>query len=172
MLIKKYYSFTVVVILILCSSCQILYNPDQSELAPKIVRVAALTYAKEYVSLGAVYEWGGQDPLPRTIKVDCSGLVIRCYEYACSDHGYSLPFNDMNAIGIKDYCDSVNPEPGDLIFMGDNNVISHVAIYEKTEDQRIYFIDSTTITGVVSERSYSADSSKFISFGRIHLYKE
>jgi hypothetical protein len=151
-------------------SCEIFHTPLQCELAPESVRTAAFAYAQKYAELGAVYEWGGQDPLPKTIKVDCSGLVVRCYQYACSDFGYSLPFTDMNAAGMERYCNIVSPEIGDLIFMGDNNIISHVAIFEKFESEKVYFIDSTSITGVVSERNYPITSSKIIKYGRIHLY--
>lgn len=155
----------------LMNSCEIAYTPSTPELAPESVRNAALMYAQKYAELGAVYEWGAQDPLPKIIKVDCSGLVVRCYQYACSDFGYSLPFTDMNAAGMAEYCDTVSPpEAGDLIFMGDNNSISHVALFEKFENQKVYFIDSTDLTGGVSERSYPLDSDKIIQYGRLHLY--
>ncbi len=84
------------------------------------VRTRALDYAKQYIAMGTTYEWGAQDPLPR-LSVDCSGLVVRVYGYACEDLGYRLPFRDMNAAGMVKYCKEVPPEPGDLIFMGDNN---------------------------------------------------
>jgi hypothetical protein len=103
-------------------------------------------------------------------KVDCSGLVVRCYGYACGDLGYRMPFQDMNAAGIREYCDTVSPEPGDLIFMGDGGVISHIAIYKELEGSNIHFIDSTSITGGVTERYYPVGSSKFISFGRLRVY--
>ncbi len=67
---------------LLLASCMTPYIPMKVEAAPETVRIAALHYAKTYVELGAAYAWGGQDPLPRTISVDCSGLVVRCYGVA------------------------------------------------------------------------------------------
>jgi len=151
-------------------SCEFFSTPLQYGLAPESVRTAAFAYAQKYAELGAVYEWGGQDPLPKIIKVDCSGLVVRCYQYACSDFDYSLPFTDMNAAGMEHYCDTISPETGDLIFMGDDNIISHVALFDKFENGNVYFIDSTDITGGVSERNYPITSSKIIKYGRMHLY--
>ncbi len=155
----------------LLESCSVFFSSLAFIQAPEVVRKAALNYAQEYKSLGAIYEWGGQDPLPKTIKVDCSGLVVMCYSYACEDFGYRMPFQDMNAAGMQKYCDSVLPEPGDLIFMGDEGIISHVAIFKEIEGSNIHFIDSTTITGGVTERYYPIGSSKFISFGRLRIYK-
>jgi hypothetical protein len=60
--------------------------------APESLRLAALGYARNYLELGATYRWGGQDPLPGRLVVDCSGLIVRCYGYACEDCGYALPF--------------------------------------------------------------------------------
>ncbi len=141
--------------------------------APVALRKRALDYAQRYIEEKAAYAWGAQDPLPRTIYVDCSGLVVRCYAYAASDFGYRLPFDDMNTAGMQAYCDQVEvPEEGDLCFMGDK-MVEHVALFVRVEVAEIgntyHFIDATTITGCVSERSYPADSPKFIHFGRLRL---
>lgn len=147
-------------------------NPGLIE-APDSVRDRALVYAYQYKDAGAIYEWGGQDPLPRTIKVDCSGLVIRCYQYACQDFGYTLPFIDETAAGLERYCKYVSFEhlaPGDLLFMGDG-CVTHVALFIKNENGYIYFIDATQkgdINGV-SVRSYPVGDSKFISSGRLFI---
>jgi hypothetical protein len=146
--------------------------------APEEVRLQALDYARQYISLGAEYEWGGQDPLPRRIVVDCSGLVIRCYEYAASDHGYSLLFTDTTAAGMQRYSISLNKQdlqPGDLLFMGTDGVVSHIALFVKIENGNIYFIDSTYkpdegINGV-TERFYSETDPRFIAFGRMLVQK-
>lgn len=55
-------------------------------------------------------------------------------------------------------------EQGDLIFMGEvgTDKITHVAIFEKEENDEIYFIDSTengTVNGV-SERHYAKENEK------------
>jgi hypothetical protein len=137
--------------------------------APEELRLAALGYAREYAALGAVYEWGGQDPLPRELAVDCSGLVVRCYGYACEDFGFSLPFEDSTAAGMLDYSTPVVPEPGDLIFMGEGGAVSHIALFLRREGSEIFLIDSTSnaMTKGVSERSYEADDPRFLSFGRL-----
>jgi hypothetical protein len=154
---------------LLLASCMTPYIPMKVEAAPETVRIAALHYAKTYVELGAAYAWGGQDPLPRTISVDCSGLVVRCYGYACEDFSYRMPFQDMTAAGMQDYCDKVAPEPGDLIFMGDGGVVSHIAIFERSDGTKVYFIDSTDLVGSVTERSYPIASAKFIRYGRLRI---
>lgn len=155
---------------LLLFSCRILSIPEHYALATKLVREAAFTYAKKYVELAAEYSWGGQDPLPKIIRVDCSGLVVRCYQYVCNDFGYHLPFSDMNAAGMEQYCENVTPETGDLIFMGDDGLISHVALFDRIENGNVYFIDATSITGIVSERNYPISSSKIIKYGRMYLY--
>ena len=162
-------NLTICIMLLLLASCTTPYAPQKTVPAPEAVRLAALQYAKTYVELGAVYAWGGQDPLPRTIAVDCSGLVVRCYGYACSDFGFEMPFQDMTAAGMQAYSDQVIPEPGDLIFMGDGGVVTHIAFFERNDGTSIFFIDSTDLTGGVTERSYPVDSPKFISFGRLRV---
>ncbi|OQB98229.1 MAG: NlpC/P60 family protein [Spirochaetes bacterium ADurb.Bin110] len=159
------------VVIMLVASCSLWLKETSYYLAPETVRKAAFAYAKKYEALGTIYEWGSQDPLPRQIKVDCSGLVIRCYEYASADYGYSLPFTDTNAIGLSKYCALVDhPKTGDLIFMGEDEIISHVALFDRFDDGNVYFIDSTNLTGIVSERKYPITSSKIIQYGRMYLY--
>jgi len=155
----------------LIQSCSLVSYELKEELAPPEVRMAAFHYAKQYESLGAEYLWGGQDPLPKTIQVDCSGLVVRCYQYACADFGYILPFSDMTAAGMEKYCNEVSPEQGDLIFMGENSMISHVALFDRFEGKNVYFIDSTDLTGKVSEGSYPIESYKIIEYGRLLVYR-
>ncbi len=96
--------------------------------APESVRLAALQYAQKYLKLDAEYEWGAQDPLPQRLAIDCSGLVVRCYQYACHDYGYMLLFDDMTAVGMQNYSIKINtPQPGDLIFMGEEGIVSRIA---------------------------------------------
>lgn len=139
--------------------------------APEAVRLAALKYAAIYAELGATYEWGAQDPLPKRLAVDCSGLVVRCYGYACGDYGCSLPFEDSTAAGMQSYCVAVDPEPGDLIFMGDDGIVSHIAIFARREGENTWFIDSTLKEDIgldgVSERSYPTADPRLIAYGRL-----
>jgi hypothetical protein len=163
--------FAIANFILILASCT---SPVQKTyiLANKDIRTAAIKYANEYISLGAVYEWGGQDPLPKTIFVDCSGLAIRCYQYACSDYGYKLLFNDTTAKNMQNFAESISPEEGDLIFMGSNGEVTHVALYEKEENGNVYFIDATDLSGIVSERYYPKDSMKFICYKRMYVEKE
>lgn len=165
-------------ILIIIVSCDFHNNTYDEFLSPAEVRTRALYYAKKYIDEGAEYEWGGQDPLPKKLVVDCSGLIIRCYEYATADYGYFLLFEDTTSYGLKNYCAELNldnVEPGDIIFMGDN-AISHVALFVNRENGFITFIDSTykpeeQINGV-SERSYPESDPRFLCFGRLWIWKK
>lgn len=73
-----------------------------------------------------------------------------------------------NAVEITDF-----PERGDLIFMGEigTDKITHIAIFDKEEDENIYFIDSTDngIVDGVTERFYAKESEKFKAFGIMKL---
>lgn len=73
---------------------------------------------------------------------------------------------------MEKYCDEVSPEQGDLIFMGENSTISHVALFDRFEGKNVYFIDSTDLeAGKVSERSYPIESYKIIEYGRLLVYR-
>ncbi|WP_304223132.1 C40 family peptidase [Gracilinema caldarium] len=172
-------TLAVIMLAFIFASCNIapMTAPERIP-APEEVRLQALDYARQYISLGAEYEWGGQDPLPRKIVVDCSGLVIRCYAYATSDYGYSLSFTDTTAAGMRQYSIGLSKQdlqPGDLLFMGTDGAVSHIALFVKIENGNIYFIDSTYkpeegINGV-TERFYSETDSHFIAFGRMLVQK-
>jgi hypothetical protein len=169
---KKFIAVYAIFVLTACDS--VYYRQIIEVEAPEEVRVRVIDYAREYIALNAEYEFGGQDPLPRTITVDCSGLVIRCYQYACEDYGYQLLFYDTTSYGLLEYVVPIEQAvltPGDLIFMGDDGVVSHVALFVSSDGADIAFIDSTykpeeNINGV-SERSYAKDDPRFISYGRM-----
>jgi hypothetical protein len=135
----------------------------------------ALSYAYEYSEADTEYEWGGQDLL-RTVKIDCSGLIVNCYVYAIRNTKYSLPFNDAAVINLyREWTVKTDlPRPGDLIFMGDDrDTPSHAAIFAKKKDDCIFFIDSTLKTtdaiDGVSERNYAESDPRFLSFGVLLL---
>lgn len=139
----------------------------------EIIAKNALNYAIEYSNADTEYSWGGRDHL-RSIKVDCSGLVVRCYQYAVNGTIYSLPFQDATVNTFFNYWSTKtdNPRKGDIIFMGDNiNNPTHMGLFVKEENAHIYFIDSTlkqedNINGV-SVRFYPKDDIRFLSFGRL-----
>ncbi len=148
------------------------------------VREKAYQTALLYLEEDTEYEWGGQDPL-RTIKIDCSGLVVMCYTYAVENSVFYLPFSDAASYDLyQKYSYPVEkPERGDVVFMGNTQTseVSHIAVFEKEENGLFWFIDSTLkdsdrdgindINGV-TRRSYDKQGSPIISFGRIILLKK
>ncbi|WP_288189727.1 NlpC/P60 family protein [uncultured Treponema sp.] len=146
---------------------------------PQDISERAFAFAEIYKNSDTEYELGGQDPC-RTIKLDCSGLVIMCYKYALVDTNYTLLMPDMtanymykNAATLTD-----NPQRGNLIFMINekNGDVEHIAIFDhKDPDGTIHFIDSSTKGDGVSKRSYSPDDTenywKFKAFGIMRLKK-
>ena len=171
--IMKKLLLSLVLIISFLSSCKETLSPEFTE-CPETIAKKALIHAIEYSNADTEYTWGGREPLRSVIKVDCSGLVVNCYRYAVSGTPYSLPFQDATVLtffsqwSIK----TDNPKQGDLIFMGDDiNNPTHMGLFFKEEDSHIYFIDSTlkpedNINGV-SERFYSKDDSRFLSFGKV-----
>lgn len=139
---------------------------------PETIKERVVYYAVQYKNADTDYKYGAQDPL-FSIKVDCSGLVIRCYKYALQNTGYELLLSDMSSSYM--YTDASyhtdNPEPGDLVFMGEENssTINHVGIFTNRTGDKIYFIDSTDYYGGVTERSLSRTSKKIKGFGEMKL---
>ena len=122
----------------------------------------------KYVGMG--YKWGGQDFwYTEEGTVDCSGLAINIYKEACELHGYKLPFEDTTTSDLHyRYTIPVSdPSPGDLIFMGDDGLVSHVAIFHRYIEDRIEFLDAYSISALVGIRQYPASDTRFISFGRM-----
>ena len=107
------------------------------------------------------------------IAIDCSGLVIMCYKYAMVDTKYSLLLPDMSSSYIYENSSSIIPlekmRKGDLIFMGeaDSSKITHIALFDCVENERVYFIDSTEKNDVngVTRRFYEVGDARFKAFG-------
>ena len=162
--------------------------------APDAISERAYSFAELYEQSDTEYHLGGQDPV-RAIQIDCSGLIIMCYKYALVDTKYQLLVSDMSAnymyTNASTHIDKADLKKGNLIFMGparedgataNADEISHAALFEKTENGRIYFIDSTQkdtngdgindIDGV-TYRDYPEDDSRFKAFGRMRVkYQE
>jgi hypothetical protein len=138
---------------------------------PEEIANRAFDFAVLYSKADTEYVWGGQDPL-RAIQLDCSGLVIRCYQYALEGTEYKLLLPDMASSYM---CESASTHVlledmrhGDLLFMGDKGkgkTVNHIAIFDCIEDGRIYFIDCTNTVNKVSRRSYPVDDTHFKYFG-------
>lgn len=158
---------------VLLSSCCI--SPLVVE-APPEIREAAFAEAGRYI--GMEYEWGGQD-FPSSRGIDCSGLIVNVYYTATMGTDYVIPFSDANVRALyNEHTVAVeNPGRGDILFMGeaDSSEITHAAVYDRTENGEVFFIDSThkddpPINGV-TRRSYPATDPKLKSWGRMLLEK-
>ena len=151
--------------------------------APAEIAERAYRFAELYEQSDTEYELGGQDSL-RAIKIDCSGLIIMCYKYALVDTKYQLLLSDMTANymyqNASTHIDKADLKKGNLIFMGEvnSNSVTHIALFDKLENGRIYFIDSTQkdtngdgindIDGV-TYRDYPENDSRFKAFGRMRV---
>ena len=154
-------------------------TPDSDSI--DYIRSKALEYAKWYCQEDTKYVYGGQDPIPRVLRVDCSGMVINCYIYAVENTKYELPFKDENGkidtTAAKLHSTysyrTDTPHPGDMIFLGETNSskISHIGIFVKKSGSTIYFIDATDGKGV-SQRSYDKSNSKIKGYGQIKLVQK
>ncbi len=151
--------------------------------APAEIAERAYSFAELYEQSDTEYHLGGQAPV-RAIQIDCSGLIIMCYKYALVDTKYQLLVSDMTANymyrNASTHIAKTELKKGNLIFMGesDSSEVTHIALFEKLENGRIYFIDSTLkdtngdgindIDGV-TYRNYSEDDSRFKAFGRMRV---
>jgi len=143
---------------------------------PKNIRERVVSFAQEYVQRDTLFELGGRDFLEKegAIELDCSGLIVMSYQYAVKNTKYSLLFEDTNVSSLYTYFTIPidTPTPGDLIFMSDNTIFpTHMSIFVYTDNENIYFIDSTYkesdgIDGVTL-RCYAKDDPKFLSFARL-----
>ena len=151
--------------------------------APAEISERAYSFAELYELSDTEYHLGGQDPV-RAIQIDCSGLIIMCYKYALVDTKYQLLVSDMTANymyrNASTHISKSDLKKGNLLFMGesDSSEVTHIALFDKLENGRIYFIDSTQkdingdgindIDGV-TYRNYSEDDSRFKAFGRMRV---
>ena len=77
---------------------------------------------------------------------------------------------------MQEYAESLkNPEPGDVIFMGNEAVVTHIALFVRKDETHVFFIDSTELPEEnvygVSERCYKISDPRFIWFGRMMVYQ-
>ena len=141
---------------------------------PKSIREKVVYYAQEYVKRDTYFSMGGRDLLEQEgdLALDCSGIIVRAYQYAVKDSMYDLLFEDTNVSSFYYYFTNKidMPEPGDLIFMG-YNYPTHMSIFFDMDDEYIYFIDATLkeddgFDGV-NLRFYKKDDNRFLTFGRL-----
>ncbi len=84
------------------------------------VRVDLCQYAKQF--LGNPYVWGG---VSLTNGADCSGFVLSIYK----KYGITLPHYSGAQANCGKTISLSDAKPGDLVFYGKGQTISHVAIY-------------------------------------------
>ncbi len=156
------YAFVLLVLFGFMSSSCLLQVLDPVAI-PEDVLVQIFPEAERYINME--YEWGGDD-FPK--GVDCSGLVVNVYTTVLKGSGYDLLFNDTTARTMYDqYTLQIEaPLRGDLVFMGEG-VVDHVAILDRIEDDKVYFIDSSSARGYVDKRWYPRGSSRILSFRRM-----
>jgi len=144
---------------------------------PREIREAAVSYAGKYAERETVWTWGGRDYLEQEgiLSVDCSGFIVRIFQYAVKGTKYSLLFEDAPVSALYEYfsvpIDTLTP--GDLIFMGTgrNAPPTHMSIFVSMDNENIYFIDATLkeedeINGVTL-RHYPRGDSRFLSYARL-----
>jgi len=162
---------------------------------PQKTREATIIFAQKYIDKENEFLLGGRDYLEKEgiLQLDCSGFIVRVYEYAVKGTKYSLLFDDAPLSAIYQYFNiPIEQEmltPGDLIFMGNPPAISahisesesftssivfpptHLSLFVRMDDENIYFMDATFIEEMeidgVSIRFYPKDDSRFMSYGRM-----
>lgn len=151
---------------------------------PADIAAKAFAFAVQYRDAETEYAWGGQDALRAALRLDCSGLVVRCYGYAVEDSPYRLLFADASSADLYvDYARLVAVDDlrqGDLIFMGEPGTdrVTHIALFDRAESGNLFFIDATKkdtdgdgiddINGVTA-RHYAADDERIKAFGVLQV---
>lgn len=91
---------------------------------------------------GTPYKYGGKQP---STGFDCSGFIS--YIYAKS--GLNARGASYHQANLGTYVGFSEMKPGDLIFFGNNNKVSHVAMVFSVKNKNIKVIHSTKSRGVV-----------------------
>ena len=144
---------------------------------PVEIRESAVSYARKYIERETVWAWGGRDYLEEEgiLSLDCSGFIVRIFQYAVKGTKYSLLFEDAPISALCEYftvpVDTLTP--GDLIFMGTekNAPPTHISVFTEMDNENIYFMDATLkeedeINGVTL-RHYSRDDPRFLYYARL-----
>jgi cell wall-associated NlpC family hydrolase len=144
---------------------------------PPEIRETAVFYAGKYVERETAWEWGGRDYLEKEgiLTLDCSGFIVRIFEYAVKGTKYSLLFEDAPLSAFYEYftvpIDTLTP--GDIIFMGDERDAppTHISVFVNMDNENIHFMDATLkeedeINGATL-RHYSKDDPRFLYYARL-----
>jgi len=98
-----------------------------------------VTYASRF--LYRPYRYGGQDPS----GFDCSGFT----SFIFNNYGLGIPRTSkaQSKEGKRVAIDKV--EPGDLMFFGSKNKVSHVAMVYSRENNKLKIIHATSSSGII-----------------------
>ena len=182
---KHLFYLSIIYTLFSVAACSNMFHEHKHTIinAPAEIAERAYRFAELYAQSETAYAFGGQDAL-RAIQIDCSGLVIMCYKYALVDTKHSLLLPDMTADymyrNAATMIDKSELKKGNVIFMGEaeSQKITHIALFDRTENGNIYFIDSTQkdtngdgindIDGV-THRFYAENDARFKGFGMMRI---
>lgn len=129
-----------------------------SDIQGKELAISMIQYAQAFV--GTPYVWGGQSPQ----GFDCSGFT----SYVFLNQGKKIP-----RVSRDQYASSLKLDPaeaciGDLVFFGQQGVVSHVGILVNEPGKPKRMIHSSSSKGVIFQDIDNSKyySSRVIGYGR------
>lgn len=99
--------------------------------------------------LGTPYKRAGKN----TAGFDCSGLV----HFLFSKTGLSIGPSSRDQISKGTEIELAEAMPGDLIFFGTKNQVSHVGLICSNKKDELYILHSTSSKGVIHENILESD---------------
>jgi len=132
------------------------------------IRSAIVSNAKSYQ--GIPYVYGGKSPSP---GFDCSGFT----SYVFANAGLNLNGSSQTQSEKGRFKRLSELKLGDLVFFGNNGRVTHVAIVERVEADKVYVLHSTSSKGVVSSEIKNSKywMNKYLyskDFVSKHLYED
>jgi cell wall-associated NlpC family hydrolase len=114
--------------------------------------------AQKYI--GIPYKYAGKSPKE---GFDCSGFT----NYVYNENGFSVKGPSYDLAMLGQYRSKEQLKPGDLVFFGADNKISHVGMVMDNTIEKIHFIHSSTSAGVKVDEINESDywKNKYL-FGR------
>ncbi|MBK8053142.1 MAG: C40 family peptidase [Saprospiraceae bacterium] len=127
------------------------------------IRLDIINTALSYI--GTTYRSGGKSP---ESGFDCSGFT----GYVFSQNGIPLAGSSDNLARLGKEKNRDDLAPGDLVFFGNEQRISHVAIVSENLDKKLKVVHATTSAGVKTDviTDYAYWESRFL-FGKDILSK-
>ncbi len=120
-------------------------------------RNSILREAQKYK--GIPYLYGGKKPKD---GFDCSGFVS--YVFQKEDIEIKGNASSLSRLGEKKNADGLNP--GDLVFFGENGIITHVGIVTMNDGNNLTMIHSSSSAGITQDNIYHSNYwNKRLMFG-------